>query len=191
MHSRNIFCKIFIFSIIIDLQWSVSFCCPAKSPSHTFFSHIIFHHVPSQVTRFSSLCYTADLVRNFLQVLYTWLFIFSYLFFNCYFPNTIFFLLYSMVTQLHIHVHILFSHIIMLHHKWLEIVPSVTQQDPLLSAFYVPGAMLGVGDSAEDKTERVLQKAYVLAGRFPPWWCCFHKLQFMFKISLATMQSMD
>ena len=36
---------------------------------------------------------------------------------NCYFPNTIFFLLYSMVTQLHIHVYILFSHIIMLHHK--------------------------------------------------------------------------
>ena len=28
-----------------------------------------------------------------------------------------FFLLYSMVTQLHIHVHILFLHIIMLHHK--------------------------------------------------------------------------
>ena len=27
------------------------------------------------------------------------------------------FLLYSMVIQLHIHVHILFSHIIMLHHK--------------------------------------------------------------------------
>ena len=38
------------------------------------------------------------------------------LFFN-YFPNTNFFLLYSMMTQLHIHVHILFSHIIMLHHK--------------------------------------------------------------------------
>jgi len=29
-------------------------------------------------------------------------------------------LLYSMVTQLHIHVYILFSHIIMLHHKWLD-----------------------------------------------------------------------
>ena len=40
-----------------------------------------------------------------------------------------FFLLYSMVTQLHIHVHILFSHIIMLHHKWLDIAPSATQQD--------------------------------------------------------------
>ena len=39
---------------------------------------------------------------------------------NCYFPTTLFFfLLYSMVTQLHIYVYILFSHIIMLHHKWL------------------------------------------------------------------------
>ena len=35
-----------------------------------------------------------------------------------YFPNTVFFfLLYSMETQLHIHVYILFSHIIRLHHK--------------------------------------------------------------------------
>ena len=39
------------------------------------------------------------------------------------------FVLYSKVTQLHIHVHILFSHIIMLHHKWLDIVPRATQQD--------------------------------------------------------------
>ena len=36
-----------------------------------------------------------------------------------YFPST-FFLLYSMVTQLHIHVEILFSRMIMLHHKWLS-----------------------------------------------------------------------
>ena len=50
-----------------------------------------------------------------------------FLIFYCYFPNTIFFLLYSMVTQLHIHVHILFSHIIILHHKWLGIVPSAIQ----------------------------------------------------------------
>ena len=45
------------------------------------------------------------------------------------------FLLYSMVTQLHIHVYILFSHIIMLHHKWLNIVPSATQQDLIASPF--------------------------------------------------------
>ena len=43
-----------------------------------------------------------------------------FFFFDSYFPNTIFFLLYSMVTQLHIHVHILFSHKIMLRHKWLD-----------------------------------------------------------------------
>ena len=35
------------------------------------------------------------------------------------------FLLYSKVTQLHIHVYILLSHIIRLHHKWLDTVPSV------------------------------------------------------------------
>ena len=39
------------------------------------------------------------------------------------------FLLYSQVTQLHIHVYILFSYIIMLCHKWLDIVPSAIQQD--------------------------------------------------------------
>ena len=49
----------------------------------------------------------------------------------------IFFLLYSMVTQLHKHVYIFFSHIIMLHHKWLDIVPSATLQDLLANPFYV------------------------------------------------------
>ena len=38
-------------------------------------------------------------------------------FFLLLFPQYNFFLLYCMVTQLHIHVHIRFSHIIMLHHK--------------------------------------------------------------------------
>jgi len=39
------------------------------------------------------------------------------------------FLLYSKVTHLHIHLYILFSHIITLHHKQLDIVPSAMQQD--------------------------------------------------------------
>ena len=43
--------------------------------------------------------------------------------------------MYSMVTQLHIHVYVLFSHIIMLHHKWLDIVPSATQQDLIANPF--------------------------------------------------------
>ena len=34
-----------------------------------------------------------------------------------------------MVTQLYIHVHIVFLHIIMLCRKWLDIVPGATQQD--------------------------------------------------------------
>ena len=45
------------------------------------------------------------------------------------------FLLYIMVTQLHIQVYILFSHIIMLHHMWLDIVPSATQQYLIANSF--------------------------------------------------------
>jgi len=44
------------------------------------------------------------------------------------FPHyIIFFLLYSTVTQLHIYVYILFSHLIMLHHKSLDIVLNAAQ----------------------------------------------------------------
>ena len=45
------------------------------------------------------------------------------------------FLLHSKVTQSHIHVYILFSHIIMLHHKRLDIVPSAVQQDLIAYPF--------------------------------------------------------
>ena len=46
--------------IVVDLQCSVNFCYNAKWPSHTyiyFLFHIIFHHVPSPVTRYISLSY--------------------------------------------------------------------------------------------------------------------------------------
>ena len=45
------------------------------------------------------------------------------------------FLLYSKVTQPHIHVYIPFSHIIRLPHKWLGIVLSATQQDLIAYPF--------------------------------------------------------
>ena len=45
------------------------------------------------------------------------------------------FLLYSMVTQLHMRVYILFSHIIMLHNKWWDIVSTATQQDLIANPF--------------------------------------------------------
>ena len=55
--------KNFTFSIVGDLQCSVNFCCTAKWPSHnyiyTFFFSYYPHHVSSQVTRYTSLCYTA------------------------------------------------------------------------------------------------------------------------------------
>ena len=44
-------------------------------------------------------------------------------------------LLCSKVTQLHIHVCIPFSHIRMLHHKRLDIVPRATQQDLMAYPF--------------------------------------------------------
>ena len=43
----------------------------------------------------------------------------------------IFFLLWSMVTQLHQHVYILFFSHYVSHHKWIDRVPSATQQDPI------------------------------------------------------------
>ena len=45
------------------------------------------------------------------------------------------FLLHSKVTQSHIHVYIVFSHIIMLRHKWPDIVSSALQQDPIAYPF--------------------------------------------------------
>ena len=61
---------------------------------------------------------------------------YGFLFFSDFLKISPFFpLLYSMVTQLHTHVYILFSHIIMFHHKWLHIVPSATQQDLLANPF--------------------------------------------------------
>ena len=57
------------------------------------------------------------------------------LYFLLLFPQYIFILLYSMVTQLPIHVYIIFSHIIMLHHKWLDIVLSAAQQDLIANPF--------------------------------------------------------
>ena len=47
------------------------------------------------------------------------------LFFNCYFLSTTFFLLYSMWSS-YTYMYTFSSHIVMLHHKWLDIVLSAT-----------------------------------------------------------------
>ena len=52
---------IFIFSIIAGFQLSVFYVQQGDPGTHTYihsFSHIILHHVPSQVTRYSFQCYT-------------------------------------------------------------------------------------------------------------------------------------
>jgi len=41
-----------------------------------------------------------------------------------------------MVTQLHIHINSLFSHMIMLHHKGPDSVPSATKQDLIANPFH-------------------------------------------------------
>ena len=74
----NLFFFFFKFFIIVDLQFSVNFCCTAKWPNHTYihayiyvcvciyiythsFSHIILHPVPSQVTRYNLAKWVKDL----------------------------------------------------------------------------------------------------------------------------------
>ena len=52
---------IFIFPLLL-IHSSVNFYYTAKWLSHTYvysFSHITLHHVPSQVTRYSTFCYAA------------------------------------------------------------------------------------------------------------------------------------
>ena len=56
--------RFFIFSIIVDSQYSVNFCCTYSKVTEPYYIYILFliilHHVPSQVTKYSSLCYTAE-----------------------------------------------------------------------------------------------------------------------------------
>ena len=73
------------------------------------------------------------------QILYASFFSFFfyndfYFFHYCWF-TVVNFLLHSKVTQSHIHVFILFSPIIMLHHKCPDIVPSAREQDPIVYPF--------------------------------------------------------
>ena len=52
------FLKILFFSVIADLQCSINFYCTAERPSHTYTFFFSLYHVPSQMTRYSSLCYS-------------------------------------------------------------------------------------------------------------------------------------
>ena len=62
--------------------------------------------------------------------------IFPFLFFlTVISPTQFFFLQYSMGTQLHIHICILFSPIAMLCCKYLDIILSATQQDVIVNPF--------------------------------------------------------
>ena len=82
-------------------------------------------------TEFTEDCTGQAVLRAFFLSF----FLIHYYFLIAISPIQFFFLPYSMVTQSHIHVHILFSHIIMLHHKWLDIVPSATEQELIANPF--------------------------------------------------------
>ena len=65
---------------------------------------------------------------------------FFFIFYSIYFlllfpPTHLFFPLYIMGTQLHIHVYIIFSAIVVLHFKYLDIVLSATQQNLIVNPF--------------------------------------------------------
>ena len=69
--------------------------------------------------------------KDFYFVCYTW------------FTMLCQFLLYSKVTLSYIYVHILFLTLssIMFHHKWLDLVPCATQQDPWPKNFHMGAAI--------------------------------------------------
>ena len=105
---------------ILKIQWG-------------FFNIYIIGHVTSQ-NRY------LPLENIFFQIAIAFLCIFLLFYIMIFFiidvlQCSVNFLLYSKVTHLHIHVEILFSHTILLHHKWLDIVPSATQQDLIDNPF--------------------------------------------------------
>ena len=81
-----------------------------------------------------STCYVPGIVLSNLHISFIYLFKkFKkwFLFFSIIagLQCSVNFLLYSKLTQSHIHICIPFSHTIMLHHKWLDIVLCAIQQD--------------------------------------------------------------
>ena len=78
-----IFFKIFYYSLFTMFYQLYSKVTQLYIYVHTHsFSHIILHHVPSQVTRYSSLCYTAGShclsTSNARVCIYYWLHVFRF-----------------------------------------------------------------------------------------------------------------
>ena len=70
------------------------------------------------------------------QILHDFIYMsFLNLFFIVISPNTLFSPMYSMGTQLHIHLYIIFSPIVVLHCNYLDIVLRATQQDIIVNPF--------------------------------------------------------
>ena len=106
-------------------------CCGSKYPFH----HSLFLLKQIRI----SFCFLQPIVLYMMQrlridsvtILQSRIISFLFSFFIVISPIWFYFLLYSMMSQLHIHVYILFSHI-MLCHKWLN---SATQQDLIDNPF--------------------------------------------------------
>ena len=103
------------------LAWGWNLCHSSKqshsSDNTRSLTHWATRELQKQLLSFFSLSFF--IIINFLSFI----------------SPTHFFPLYSIVTQLHIQVYILFSPNIMLHHKWLDIVLSATQQDLFANPF--------------------------------------------------------
>ena len=106
---------------IFPLNWGPSSCRTQRNVSDCFTHPLQRNQDPAP-----SLCF-CFVFFSFPSSFYYFLIVIS--------PIQFFLLLYSRVTQLHIHAQILFSHIIMLHHKWLDRVPRATQQDLIANPF--------------------------------------------------------
>ena len=83
------------------------------------------------------ICYFKNILLNIKYIVLYYYIIFFVFSNEFYFFHYSWFSLFCQFStaQSHIHVYILFSHIIMLHHKWSDIVPSAIWQDPIAYPF--------------------------------------------------------
>ena len=126
---------IFVVSIMVGLQCSVSFYCIAKWPNHThththtrIYTLLSSHYSPSCsiISNSTSLCYIAG--SHCLSTPHAIV---------CIFFKFIFFPLYSKGIKLSLHVDFFSPPFVLLQYEYLDIVLNATQQDLLVNPFEV------------------------------------------------------